>query len=152
MVDDAAAAEGNVPATTTATTSTTTTTTTTTTTNNDDDKKKATTAAWSDLHAILIDEAQFFPNLVSFVSYAADVCGKHVVVAGLSGDYRRRPFGEVMQLVPLADAWQMIHATCHTCQAPAIFTVRLDEREGEGEGVVQVGGEDLYQVRRGADG
>jgi thymidine kinase len=35
---------------------------------------------------IAIDEAQFFPDLVEFCTEAVDNYGKHVVVAGLSGD------------------------------------------------------------------
>lgn len=35
---------------------------------------------------IAIDEAQFFPDLVEFCHEAVDIDGKHVIVAGLSGE------------------------------------------------------------------
>jgi hypothetical protein len=35
---------------------------------------------------IAIDEAQFFPDLVEFCQEAVDNDGKHVIVAGLSGE------------------------------------------------------------------
>lgn len=40
----------------------------------------------------MIDEAQFFPDLVEFCRDAADFDGKRVCVAGLDGDYLRQPF------------------------------------------------------------
>ncbi|KAK9862753.1 hypothetical protein WJX84_004796 [Apatococcus fuscideae] len=51
--------------------------------------------------AIAIDEAQFFPDLLEFCLEAAERDNKLVVVAGLSGDFRRKRFGEVLDLVPL---------------------------------------------------
>lgn len=42
-----------------------------------------------------IDEAQFLPDLLEFCTTAADVDRKHVVVAGLDGDFKRQRFGQV---------------------------------------------------------
>jgi hypothetical protein len=44
---------------------------------------------------IAIDEAQFFGDLVEFCAAAADEEAKHVIVAGLDGDFQRRRFGQV---------------------------------------------------------
>lgn len=42
-----------------------------------------------------MDEAQFFPDLEEFCSTAADEDRKHVIVAGLDGDFKRQRFGQV---------------------------------------------------------
>lgn len=47
------------------------------------------------LQVIIIDEAQFFPDLHEFCCTAADEDAKTVIVAGLSGDFRRQKFGQV---------------------------------------------------------
>ena len=45
--------------------------------------------------AVAIDEAQFFGDLVDFALTAAERDGKQVILAGLDGDFRRQPFGQV---------------------------------------------------------
>jgi thymidine kinase len=59
---------------------------------------------------VCIDEAQFIEDLVEFCLQAAEEEGKRVVVAGLDGDFRRRRFGRVLELVPLADSVTKLHA------------------------------------------
>lgn len=66
----------------------------------------------------LVDEAQFFESLDGVESLAPNV-----VVAGLSGDYMRRPFGKLLDLIPKADKVTFLKATCK-CGAPASFTKR----------------------------
>ena len=80
--------------------------------------------------AIAIDEAQFFTNLRAAVMLIVEKHGKHVIVAGLSGDYLRKPFGEILDLVPLADDVQFKRALCARCQHPdrlASFTKRVSD-------------------------
>lgn len=70
-----------------------------------------------------IDEGQFFPDLEGKVrEWVAK--GKHVAVAGLSGDFRARPFDNVMALIPLANDVQHKKALCKECGEPAIFSRR----------------------------
>jgi thymidine kinase len=65
---------------------------------------------------IAIDEAQFFPDLTDFCTFAADHDDKRVVLAGLDGDFLRRKFGQVLDLVPLADKVTKLTAICRFCQ------------------------------------
>jgi len=77
---------------------------------------------------IAIDEAQFFSNLKTAVMLMVEKHGKHVIVAGLSGDYQRKPFGEILDLVPLADDVEYKRALCKRCAhpgRPASFTQRV---------------------------
>lgn len=47
---------------------------------------------------IIVDEAQFFPDLHDFCEMAVDDDHKTVIVAGLSGDFRRQKFGQVQHV------------------------------------------------------
>jgi thymidine kinase len=51
---------------------------------------------------LAIDEAQFFTDLHSYVLYAEQK-NKHIIIAGLDGDYNRKPFGDILQCIPLCD-------------------------------------------------
>lgn len=86
-----------------------------------------------------VDEAQFFPDLVEFCAEAAHA-GARVVVAGLDGDFRGRPFGQACALVPLADRVDKLAARCATCGAPAHFTKRL----AQSDALELVGGAEAY--------
>lgn len=76
---------------------------------------------------LLIDEAQFFPDLLDFVTYAADFDHKIVIVFGLNGDFNRKRFGQVLDLIPHADRITQLKAFCHYCQEPrsAPFSKRI---------------------------
>ena len=76
-----------------------------------------------DYDAVIIDEGQFFLNLKTAVALMLQK-KKYVIVAGLSGDFRRNTFGEMLELVPIADNVTFKRATCH-CQNMASFTKRL---------------------------
>ena len=72
-----------------------------------------------DADTLLVDEAQFFESLEGIETLAPNV-----VVAGLSGDYRKQPFGRILGLVPKADKVTFLTAVCD-CGAPAPFTKRV---------------------------
>ena len=80
--------------------------------------------------AVAIDEGQFFSHLKTAVMHLVESKGQHVIVAGLSGDYLRQPFGEMLELIPLADSVQWLRADCNSCDSKASFKKRLsDEKE-----------------------
>ncbi|GAQ80919.1 Thymidine kinase [Klebsormidium nitens] len=97
-------------------------------------------AEYDELEVIGIDEAQFFSDLDAFCRQAADRDHKELVVAGLDGDFKRRKFGQLLDLVPTADSIVKLSATCELCKQPASFTLRTTE---ETETQV-VGGADKY--------
>ncbi|TQD82507.1 hypothetical protein C1H46_031943 [Malus baccata] len=103
-------------------------------------KQKFTPEAYAKLDVIGIDEAQFFEDLYDFCSEAADHDGKKVIVAGLDGDYLRRSFGSVLDIIPLADSVTKLTARCELCGKRAFFTLRKTE-ELQTE---LIGGADVY--------
>ena len=70
-----------------------------------------------------IDEGQFFPDLIDFVE-AALAANKTVIVSALDGDFRRKPFGRVLELVPMAERVDKLSAVCTGCSRDAAFTKR----------------------------
>ncbi|CAA0817992.1 Thymidine kinase [Striga hermonthica] len=95
---------------------------------------------YAKLQVIGIDEAQFFGDLYDFCSKAADHDGKTVIVAGLDGDYLRRSFGSVLDLIPIADSVVKLNAKCEVCGKRAFFTLRkTDEIRTE-----VIAGADVY--------
>ncbi|EGG14497.1 hypothetical protein DFA_12272 [Cavenderia fasciculata] len=71
-----------------------------------------------------VDEGQFFPDIVSFCETMANL-GKIVIVAALDGTFQRRPFGSVLELIPLAENVTKLHAVCMICYQDAAFSKRM---------------------------
>ena len=76
---------------------------------------------------LVIEEAQFYTGLYTFVQKAVEDHGKHVVCVGLDGDADRKPFGEILSLIPLCDNVEKIKSLCAECKdgTPALFTHRF---------------------------
>jgi thymidine kinase len=93
---------------------------------------------------IIVDEAQFFRNLVPFVEWAVDTHGKHVYLVGLDGDSNRRKFGEILDCIPLADRVLRLTALCRRCAdgTPGLFSYRREYSDQQ----VIVGGSNRYEA------
>ncbi len=75
---------------------------------------------------IYINEAQFFPDLVEFVTEMIRL-NKIVYVYGLDGDFRQQKFGNILDLIPLSDTYTKLYARCAQCNDVASFSKRLTE-------------------------
>ncbi|XP_063149393.1 LOW QUALITY PROTEIN: thymidine kinase, cytosolic [Candoia aspera] len=71
-----------------------------------------------------IDEGQFFPDIIEFCETMANE-GKTVIVAALDGTFQRKAFGNILQLVPLAECVVKLNAVCMECYREASYTKRL---------------------------
>jgi thymidine kinase len=79
-----------------------------------------------DAKVILINEGQFFKDIVAWVKAAVDKYEKIVYVCGLDGDYQRNCFGDWLQLIPFCDNHIKLHSFCSGCKRkPAIFSFRV---------------------------
>ena len=85
---------------------------------------------------ILINEAQFFKGLKEFVLRALEI-GKIVYLFGLDGDFKQEKFGELIDLLPMADTYVKLYAKC-ACGAKASFSKRLSNE------IKQYGPHDTY--------
>lgn len=93
---------------------------------------------------VVIEEAQFFPDLFDFVVKAVEKDKKDVVVVGLDGDSDRKPFGKVLDLIPYCDKITKLTSLCKRCGdgTPALFSACV---KGQKDSQVCVGGADMYE-------
>jgi thymidine kinase len=92
---------------------------------------------------IVIEEAQFFESIYDFVIQTAEKYGKDVIVAGLDGNFKRKPFlkGELLDLVPIAENVYKLHGFCQICHKKASFTKSVMK---DTDNEVVVGGKECY--------
>ena len=90
-----------------------------------------------------IDEAQFFDKGVVEVCEKLASKGVRVIVAGLDMDYLGRPFGQMPNLLSVADYITKLHAICVVCGNIA----SISHRKTADGGQVLVGAKNLYEAR-----
>lgn len=75
---------------------------------------------------ILINEGQFFPDLYETV---IDMLNndKKIYICGLDGDFERKKFGSIIDLIPYCDKVRKLTSLCSLCKngTQAIFSMRL---------------------------
>lgn len=93
-------------------------------------------------NVILIDEAQFFDDLYDFCLNIVDNTNTTIYVFGLSGDFKREKFGQILDLIPIADNIKHLKAMCSRCEdySKALFTMRVVNEEKQ----ISVGGNEKY--------
>lgn len=90
-----------------------------------------------------IDEAQFFDNEIANVCEQLALQGIRVIVAGLDMDYTGKPFGQMPNLLAVADYITKLHAICVKCGNIANVSYRKTATEGQ----VLLGEKDVYEPR-----
>jgi thymidine kinase len=91
-------------------------------------------------NVIVVDEAQFYPDLCKYAEKWANM-GKKVYVGGLDGTFQRDLFGQVAMLLPKAEKVTKFHAVCH-CKQEAAFSERLTTETD----VELIGGKEQYNA------
>lgn len=87
--------------------------------------------AYSSSDVIVLDEAQFYPDLKEFVLSQKDK--KTFIISSLDGDYKQEKFGYVWDLIPYADHVEKLLALCEVCRdgTPAICTITTEPLDGQ---------------------
>lgn len=94
---------------------------------------------WNNATHIFIDEIQFYPN-------AAQICdewankGKHIILSGLNGDFKREPFEQISLLIPKCEKITHLNAICAKTGNDASYSKRITTDET----VEVIGGGDVY--------
>ena len=96
-----------------------------------------------DVDVVGIDEAQFFDDQIINVCETLAMRGVRVIVAGLDMDYLGRPFGQMPNLLAIADYITKLHAICVQCGNIANVSYRKTAESGQ----VLVGEKDIYEPR-----
>lgn len=81
-------------------------------------------------NVILINEGQFFPDLEEFVKKMLEH-DKQVYICGLDGDFERKQFGQMLNLIPLCDNVYKLTSLCSLCKngTKGIFSMRLSNEK-----------------------
>jgi len=77
----------------------------------------------NDYDVIGIDEAQFYPDLYNFCRFNLNN-NKIIITAGLNGDFNQNKFGQILDLIPIADKVNKLTAICN-CGYKASFTKKI---------------------------
>ena len=79
-------------------------------------------------HVILINECQFFPDIVPWVKIAIEKYNKIIHICGLDCDFKREPFGNWLDLIRHADSVSKLVSKCNKCNCRnAIYSHRLSD-------------------------
>jgi thymidine kinase len=96
-----------------------------------------------DVDVVGIDEAQFFDDKIVDVCEKLALNGIRVIVAGLDMDYQGKPFGQMPNLLAIADYITKLHAICMKCGHIANISYRTIVNENQ----VLLGEKDVYEAR-----
>ena len=93
---------------------------------------------------IIIEELQFFKDAYDNIVKWLDVDNKLIVAAGLDGDFMKKPFGDVLNLIPHANKVFKLNALCTKCcnGNKAEFTKRIIKNTEK----TIVGSDDIYEA------
>jgi len=96
-----------------------------------------------DVDVVGIDEAQFFDEQITAVCEQLALQGVRVIVAGLDMDFKGKPFGQMPNLLAIADYITKLHAICVRCGSIANISYRKSTDESQ----VLLGELDVYEPR-----
>lgn len=96
-----------------------------------------------DVDVVGIDEAQFFDDEIGNVCEQLALRGIRVIIAGLDMDYTGKPFGQMPNLLAVADYITKLHAICVRCGNIANISYRKTAKDGQ----VVLGEKDIYEPR-----
>ncbi|MFA6769832.1 MAG: thymidine kinase [Bacteroidales bacterium] len=95
----------------------------------------------ADVEVVGIDEAQFFDDGILDVCQKLAANGIRVIVAGLDMDYLGNPFGQVPNLMAVAEYVTKVHAICVRCGNIANHSHRLTKSDK----LVMLGEKESYE-------
>tara|TARA_B100000131_G_C18019259_1_gene573856 strand:- start:65 stop:613 length:549 start_codon:yes stop_codon:yes gene_type:complete len=102
-----------------------------------------------DFDVIGIDEYGLFDNFNNVLLDWIETKNKNVIVCGLNGDFLRRKFGYIIDLIPLADDVKVLNPYCKDCGKKsllnkAIFSKRISDEKD----VISIGNSNYKPVCR----
>lgn len=99
---------------------------------------------FNEIEIIIIEELQFFSDAFEIVKKWTDIDNKNIIAAGLDGDFERKPFGDVLKLIPYAEKVTKLNALCKKCNDGSIacFTKRITNKKDK----TLVGSCDIYEA------
>jgi thymidine kinase len=93
---------------------------------------------------IVLEEAQFFSGLKTFVGYTLRAYQKDILIVGLDGDAYQEPFGEILKCIPWATHVTKLNALCCHCKDGTLAPYTRRKQNDTSE-QVDVGGAEKYE-------
>ena len=92
---------------------------------------------------ILINEGQFFEDIKDGVIKLVEHFKFNVYVCGLDGDFKQKPFGNFLELIPYCNKVEKLSSLCFNCKngTEAPFTYRTSSHN---EKQIMVGSQESY--------
>ena len=98
-------------------------------------------------NVILINEGQFFSDIKETVVELVDTHKKQVYICGLDGDFKRKKFGNLIDLIPYCNKVTKLTSLCALCKngTLGVFTHRLTNHTEQ----IIIGSDSYIPVCRG---
>jgi thymidine kinase len=99
---------------------------------------------------IIIDESQFFEDLVTFVKYLLSI-EKNIICYGLIANYKMEKFGYLLDIFPYADKIEQKFSVCKKCveennqNNKAPFTMKKILSSSPLKNEICIGGDNIYE-------
>jgi thymidine kinase len=97
----------------------------------------------SQFDTILINEGQFFSDLMPNVLNFVENFDKEVFVFGLDGDFLRNKFGNIIDLIPFCNTVEKLSALCANCRDGTF--AHFSHRTSQEVEQLVIGGADNYK-------
>jgi thymidine kinase len=97
----------------------------------------------ADYQVVAIDESQFFPDLIEYVTEVLiKKHGLHIIATGLNGDFKQQLFGDTLLLIPHAEKVDLLHGLCTMCSdgTDGCYSARIIQSDTQ----TLVGGKESY--------
>lgn len=96
----------------------------------------------NELDTLVIDEGQFFDDLLETVTRWINSFQINIIVAGLDGNFQQKPIGQILNLIPLSNKCIKLNSVCNICkdgtEAP------FSHRHIKSDKTILIGGSDSY--------
>ena len=109
-----------------------------------EDVEKQFQKAFMNADVILIEELQFFKDAFDTIIKWVEKDNKTVIAAGLVGDSDRKPFGDVLRLIPFADNIKKVSALCKKCGDGTL--AHYTKKNTKSTRQIEVGSTDIYEA------
>jgi len=97
-----------------------------------------------DYDMIIIDEAHFFDDLITFVNSCLNK-KKYIIAAGLQADFNGRKFGKILDLVPICTDIKRLHAYCSECAKNKYCRIAIYSKKiTKSKKINDIGGSEKY--------
>lgn len=93
---------------------------------------------------VCIDETQFFTNLWETIN-TWNQMNKHIICSGLKADSDKKPFGEYLNLIALADRIIECKALCVGCNCNSCHPTAVHTRKKIVSDLIDIGADDKYE-------